>query len=915
MGYASPALSAFNAGEFSPEMEGRTDIDKYQVASHIQQNFIATKQGPSTTRPGSAWVQPTKNSASRSWMVRFEFAQTQAYVLEFGDKYVRFYTNHGPLLSTGNPAYSGATTYSPGDQVVSGGITYLCIATTLANAPPNATYWYPLAPYNGSATVAIYEVPSPYAASDLTSAVGEFALQFEQSGDVLYIAGGYATPGPFGVGYPPYTLTRYANAPPKWLFAPYAPTDGPFADELPATQGQQIALYTDGSIGAGVSVHVHSFGGNAFAATDIGRLLRIASQYVTFPTWTGNVSWTAGNICNNNGNNYLALNTATSGVNPPTHTQGTVRDGPGTTGVQWQYLDSGYGVGLITAYVSPTEVICQVLSAFPRDVAGIVKTITNITQAPNPAITHTGGATYAAGQPLFVTGVAGMTQINGTMLSAAADATGAGPTTVTTTPLNSSNYGAYTSGGSLLVNGTINWQLGAWSDTSEWPRCAAFFKDRLFWGGRLNVWGSVPGAYASHTPDFNGLVTTDSAINELVAGANGASLCWLSPALVLLIGTEGGEFGLDSATGGPLGPDNVEILKQSAWRCRHVPPLLIGPSVLYVQRSGRRVFAMDFNFYLNRYDSTDQTKYSHHITTGGITAVAYQQEPWSVLWGVRADGTLLSYTYNREDNVTGWTRHNLGGNGIVESIACIPAPDGLRDELWMIVRRTINGATVRSVEYLTKPYEGPRAGYAGDAQSSCWYLDAAAQLNQVPAPGATTTTITGLQYLQGETVGILADGGVQARQVVPASGTITITGAYSVVTVGLPYQCNIVPMRPEGGADFGTAQAKQKTGKIGHIRLVDSGGGIIGQLTSSPNPLGLTNITLPTFEYIHYNATTTALDAPPPLQSGDFQFTVPVVATTEQDATDFYLIVQQNDPLPLTIAALYPNYQVQEWQK
>src|SRR5262249_37196318 len=156
------------------------------------------------------------------------------------------------------------------------------------------------------------------------------------------------------------------------------------------------------------------------------------------------------------------------------------------------------------------------------------------------------------------------------------------------------------------------WQLGAWSNTTEWPRAVAFFKDRLFWAGKLNVWGSVPGQYNSHTPDFFGQQTTDSAINELVSGSDASSVTWLSPAIILLIGTQGGEYGLDAAnySTSPLGPDNVEILRQSNWRCRPIAPELVGTSVLYVQRAGRKVFAMDYNFYLNRYDSTDQSKFA-----------------------------------------------------------------------------------------------------------------------------------------------------------------------------------------------------------------------------------------------------------------------------------------------------------------
>lgn len=901
MGRASPAIASFNRGEWAPQMEGRTDEETYGSATHIQQNYIALKQGASTFRSGTAYVQPVKNSANRTWLQRFEFSQTQAFLVEFGDLYVRFYTNHGPLLSTGNAAYNAGTAYVVGNQAVSGGITYYCIAPTTGNAPPNASFWYPMAPYQGSATVAIYEIPSPYAAADLTDSLGEFTLQIQQSGDVLYIAGGAA-----GAGYQTRTLTRFANAPPNWQFALYAPTDGPYADKVPLIPGSEIALTVSAPFGLGITIN--AYGGTPFAPTDVGRLVRIGSQFFNVQPWLTNVGIVTGQLCVNNGNNYVALTTATSGASPPVHTAGSVVDGSGTSGVRWLYSDSGYGVAKITAYVSGSQVTADVLSRFPANVVGATAAITGISQA-NPAVV-TAAQAFLIGEALFITGVTGMTQVNQRPFSNAL-ANGAN---VTLAGIDSTSYPAYVSGGLLIGNASVQWQLGAWSNTTEWPRALDFYKDRLFLGDAHHTAGSVPGLYNSHAPDFFGQQTSDSAMYEPVPGSD--PLCWLSAANILLIGTEGGEYGLDAAnfSTAPLGPANVEILRQSKWRCRHIAPQLIGTSLLYVQRAGRKVLAMDYNFYLNRYDSTDQSKYAYHITIGGLVGIAYQQEPWSILWGWRTDGTFLSYTFNREDNVTAWCRHNMGNGGKVESMAVIPAPDGLRDEYWAIVKRTVNGQVIRTVEYSAKPFEGPQGGNPGDAQSSAWYVDCGVQ-STVP-----TSTLSGLPpVMWNQTVAIFADGGVQPQQVVSSSGTLTLTKTFTTVTVGFPYQGNLVPMRPEGGADVGTSQGKKKSGPILVLRLVDSLGGQVGQLSNQnfstelyQNPLGLTAQSVENMEYIRYNDTTTGLDQPPPIQSGDFPVSFPSSQTTDQDDRDLFILVQQNDPCPMTVAGLYPSYDVVE---
>ena len=104
----------------------------------------------------------------------FVFSEDDAFVLEFGDGYIRFYTDNGQLAVSGVAAYNNATAYVLGDLVSSGGVNYYCIASTTGNAPPNATYWYPL-------TGDIYEIPSPYSIADLTNTNGTFRLSYAQT--------------------------------------------------------------------------------------------------------------------------------------------------------------------------------------------------------------------------------------------------------------------------------------------------------------------------------------------------------------------------------------------------------------------------------------------------------------------------------------------------------------------------------------------------------------------------------------------------------------------------------------------------------------------------------------------------------------------------------------------------------------
>jgi hypothetical protein len=787
MAKASPALTNFNAGELSPQMSGRVDFDKYPAGCATMENFIPLVQGPAMRRAGTRYVNEVKSSSNRTWLVRFEFSATQAYILEFGDQYIRFYTNHGQVQAGTVTAWSSATAYGIGDTASSGGVNYYCILAHTNHAPPNATYWYAM-------PGTIYEIPSPYYAADLVNSEGAFTLNYVQSGDVLYLAG-----GAIGSGYQPYTLTRYSNNPPKWAFAAFAPSDGPFL-ELNSTTATIQASGQTGTVTLTASTAT-------FASTDVGRLVRLDVESFTVPPWTNNVAYAIGDQVRNNGMTYKALNAATSGstngyFSPPVHLFGSAYDSK--TGVNWQYQDSAYGIVKIASYTSATSVTGTVVTSKSS----------GLNQLPS----------------------------------------------------------------SVVGTATSRWYLGAWSDTTEWPRVVAFYSDRLFWAGKQRVWGSVPSLYTSYTRDFNGQVTTDASIWAIVSAGDVSNVTWMASAQVLLIGTSGGEFGLGPMTPSlPLGPANVHIIRQSKMRCRTVQPELVGTSVLYVQRAARKLLAMDYNFYLDRYDSTNQTRLAYHLTKGGIFQIHYQAEPFQVLWAVRSDGQLLGYTFDREDQVTGWHRHILGGSGIVESIAAVPAPDGNRDELWMIVRRTINGVTKRYVEFMEKHYE------AGDTQSSCFYVDAGLTYS-----GSVATTISGLSHLEGQTVSIFADGAVQPQATV-SGGAITLSNPASVVNVGLPYTSTIITQRIDAGADVGTSQGKTKRVNIATIRVVDTMGGVAGM------DFGPYDSLMPADPTIN-------LDNPPAIYTGDIaQMTFP----GDYD-TDCQILVRQADPAPMTVAGIFP---------
>ena len=170
--------------------------------------------------------------------------------------------------------------------------------------------------------------------------------------------------------------------------------------------------------------------------------------------------------------------------------------------------------------------------------------------------------------------------------------------------------------------------------------------------------------------------------------------------------------------------------------------------------------------------------------------MAYQQEPDSIIWSVRADGVLLGLTYQRDQQVVAWHQHPIGGtNTEVESVAVIPSADGLSDDLWASVKRTIAGVTVRTIEYLDDTI----------------YVDSGLTYS-----GSATATLSGLGHLEGQVVSIVGDGAVFPNATVTA-GSVTLSTTVTTAYIGLPYTTELVTLSPEVPQADGASFGKKKT--------------------------------------------------------------------------------------------------------
>jgi hypothetical protein len=508
-----------------------------------------------------------------------------------------------------------------------------------------------------------------------------------------------------------------------------------------------------------------------------------------------------------------------------------------------------------------------------------------------------------------------------------------------------------------IANTTANadWSLGSFSTTTGFPSCVSFFEQRLVFAGTINnpqtVYFSKSGDYESMDANIGGTVADDDAIVYTIASNQVNAIRFMTSTRTLIIGTAGGEF---TVSGGgdnnAVTPTNILIKKQSNHGAANVNAVSVGNATLFLQRAKRKIRELAYNFDVDGYIAPDLTILAEHITESGIIEMAYQEEPLAILWCVRTDGELIALTYQREQEVVAWHRHILGGvfgtgNAVVESVAVIPTDDS-EYELYMIVKRTINGATARYVEYLHT------FNFDETDNTSFNFLDSQLSLSKSQTTltadiNATATTISvasvsglsasgkikiggeiisyaaistldltgctrgqnittatshtsgdtvkevvniiaGLDHLEGQTVSILVDGATHPTKVV-ASNQITLDRFGTDVKVGLQYTSILKTMRIDAGSQDGTSQGKTKRIYEVTARLYETVGVEVGP--------DLNNM-----ERIPFRTSANPMDQGIPPFTGDKE-----VEFRGNYDTDGFMMVRQTQPLPLTLLSLYPR--------
>ncbi len=353
---------------------------------------------------------------------------------------------------------------------------------------------------------------------------------------------------------------------------------------------------------------------------------------------------------------------------------------------------------------------------------------------------------------------------------------------------------------------------------SEWaannyPTTVAFYNERLAWAATPNepqtLWLSKAGILYDH--GISSPVQADDAITVTILAGEVNAVQWLAEGQDLLIGTTGASRTLGpSDRGSVFSATNLRQRRQSRRGSINIQPVQIGNVVLFVSRYTDMIHEYLYSFEADGYVAPELTVLSEHILRPGVVDMAYAQDPESIVWMVLGNGEIAALTYDREQQIVGLTRHQLGGDGFAESVTVIPGEEA--DEVWFVVRRTINGQTKRYVEYLAPQHE------PGDPIEDSHFVDCALTYDGTP-----TDTVSGLNHLEGETVTVLADGATVPPLVV-SGGSITLpdgrTASKIIVGLGFEARGRTLPSAISRGDGSGLGRPKKISACI--IDLLDS---------------------------------------------------------------------------------------------
>lgn len=869
----------FAGGEFAPNLYSRVDLQKYSTGLKTAKNFFVHPHGGASNRPGTYFVAETRDSTKASRLIPFEFSTTQTYILEFGDEYVRFFSNHGAILPDSPTGWDAETVYAINTFVTYESVTYRALKAGQGKQPDlEPTYWV---------ASPVYEITSPYSSSDLVD------LKYVQSADVLYIV---------HPQHAPQMLTRIDHD--LWAFSDFIFTNGPLMSENDsattlavsaktggATLTSSTSLFTANNVGSVFSIR-HDIAGQT-ASSGLAALDAVTSsltmggdanwRIITHGTWTGTIKVEKSL---DGGSTWLEVRAFSSANDFNVNTYGTVdTDKNNATGTV-----AGTCVMRVkmAAYTSGT---CNVdFSIDPFSHTGCIK-VTGYTSATSVSgITQTDFVSTAA-STMWSEGSWSPARGYPTCVMFYQDrlcfaSTESEPQSIWMS--QTSNYTEFAVSQPIVDSDSIGINLPS--------RQMNGIKNMI---ALAEIMALTSSSEWSVGPGSSGVITPTSVLTR-AQGYRGSSA--VSPVIignraiyVLPMGSTLRDFGYDFAANGFSG-DDLSIFARHLFERHEVIELA------YQQEPDSIVWALrDDGVLLSlTYVKEQQVlAWTHHETDGDVESIATipysgQNELWMIVkrgsdrfierMAARMETTdpklqyfvdcglsYLGYT-GSAPVITGATKANPV---VITSVAHGLSNGDLVDIDDVGGMTEINGLRFTVANKTADTFE--LSGVNGTAYTA--YTSGGTFRKAL-------TSLSGFDHLDGKEVAILADGSVLPTQTV-TGGTITLNPAASIVHAGLAYEADLETLNVEISMPDGTAQGRLIKIPEVTLRFLNSRGGWAG-----PDDAHLDELIQRTGE---------PMGSPIELYSGDYRMTLN--ANYDSNGRIFY---RQIDPLPVTILAVIP---------
>lgn len=634
----------FSKGEYSDLIEGRPDLAAYYNGARKLENVWLYPEGGAFRRPGTRMMVETKDSAAaidkKAMLIPFEFNVEQAYMLEYGNLYARFFKNGARIE---NP---------PGTPV---------------------------------------QVVTPYGDTELKD------IHYRQSADVLFKTHpSYEVRKLSRVSDTSWTASLFNADPPPSFEADtnLATSGGPAAN---TGTGVKFRVGVDSFLAGDVGRQIIAGAGrgvitaftnvrevtmdilDAFAATIAAGPNTLSSTGTTVTSTAHGAA--VGNLVSlTSGAQSGEIRSIVSITDADTFEVDTAFS-VAQSGVTWNKI-VGFASGAWVLRLSPQSWLDPDKKEPVGSQVTLVARATSGGAAQNTfRSSDVGKFIKVYGGLIKLTIFDSASQMKGTILSILEEATTADPTNA--------------------PPGAWSLEDASWSDARGWPQSIEFHQGRLALGGtatqKTTLWLSSSISLSNFA--VGSLAT--NALQYTLAARRVNIIEWLASLGQLFIGdAENEHIAKGQGVDAPLGGDEIPYIRdQSAVGSQHVQPVVVQSAIIFLQRFKRKVFELSYALESDSFSPKNRTLLSRQIGNGKFAqhAPAYASEPNSIVYFVMENGELGCLTINREEDVTAWSR--VVTDGTIESVAVIPHPDGDRHQVGIIVKRMINGEIKRFVEY------------------------------------------------------------------------------------------------------------------------------------------------------------------------------------------------------------------------